>query len=63
MNSKAWYLSKTLWANVAMIVMAVIDNAYFGAMIPADIKVYLVGAINLLLRFLTTTAVTVKPAG
>lgn len=63
MDSKPWYLSKTLWANVLLIVLAVLDNAYFGALVPADVKVYIVGAINLVLRFLSSQPITVKPAG
>lgn len=62
-ETKAWYLSKTLWANVLMLVLSVLDNAYFGKLIPDEQKVYIVGVINLVLRFLTSTSVTVKPAG
>ena len=63
MKPKAWYLSKTLWANVLLLVLAVLDNAYFGALVPADVKVYIVGAINLVLRFLSAQPIAIKPAG
>jgi len=60
MKPKAWYLSKTLWANVLLVVLSVLDNAYFGALVPADVKVYVVGAINLVLRFLSSQPITAR---
>jgi len=63
MDPKAWYLSKTLWANVLLLVLAVLDNAYFGGLVPPDVKVYIVGVVNLLLRFLTSQPLATKKPG
>lgn len=60
MDAKSWYLSKTLWANVILLVLSVLDNAYFGAMVPADAKVVIVTVANLALRFLSVQPITVQ---
>jgi hypothetical protein len=60
MNSKAWYLSKTLWANVIMLILATLDNAYFGGLVPSETKVLIVTALNFLLRFLATQPIAVS---
>jgi uncharacterized membrane protein YhaH (DUF805 family) len=60
MNAKSWYWSKTLWANVIMLVLSVLDNAYFGSMIPADTKVVIITVLNLALRFLAVQPITIE---
>jgi hypothetical protein len=54
MNTKPFYQSKTFWANVIGIVISVADGVYGISGIPDSIKVYVILALNLGLRFLTT---------
>ena len=49
---KKWYLSKTFWVNIIAII-AIIAQQQFGHPINADVQIYLLSAINLVLRTLT----------
>ena len=60
MEPKSLLKSKTLWANVIMLGLSVLDNAYFGAMVPDDLKILIVTGLNFALRFLTVQPVAVK---
>jgi hypothetical protein len=57
MNSKPFWQSKTLWANVLMIVAAIVEGTYGTVGIPANVQVYVALAINVALRFLTNQAI------
>jgi hypothetical protein len=61
--SKPFWQSKTFWANVILVLLSILDNAYFGAMVPSEAKAIIIGAFNLALRFLTTGAVTLTKEG
>ena len=54
MNSTVWYKSKTLWVNLLMLILDVINGTFGAIDIPADVKVYIVMTVNIILRFLTT---------
>lgn len=55
--SKKWYQSKTLWFNVVMAVLDVVNGVYGVVNIPAELKVYVLVIGNVALRFLTTQPV------
>ena len=63
MDSKPWYLSKTLWVNVLMFILAIAQSDLFLSfnIDPAIIAAVLTG-VNFILRLITTTAVTTKKA-
>ena len=52
MNTKRWYTSKTLWANLLAIV-ALIAQGQFGYLLDAEAQAALLAVINLLLRIVT----------
>jgi len=52
MDSKKWFTSKTVWANV-FAVGVLISSKFFGYTIPADYEVYFLGLVNIILRFIT----------
>ncbi len=64
-NAKPWYKSKTVWFNVATVVIAI--SAGMGELLPIlapvvsqqlmTYVVFGVGALNLILRKLTTTGI------
>jgi hypothetical protein len=58
MDSKPFYQSKTLWANVLMLVLDVLNGAYGVIPIPADTKVFVVLAVNLILRVVSSQPIT-----
>ena len=51
-NTKKWYLSKTLWANVVAIAAIVIQGAT-GWIIAPEYQVYALAAVNMALRAIT----------
>ena len=57
MDSKSWYQSKTLWANITTIVGAA--SAYFtgAADLPVTLAVVVPAVMNIVLRLVTKTAV------
>ena len=59
---KPWYTSKTMWANIALIMVGVQQNMQvIEASIPPIVFGYLlfgVGVLNVILRVVTTSAVT-----
>lgn len=62
-NAKPWYLSKTVWVNVLLLI-ASIGDALLGSPLVngtplADHIASAVSAVNLVLRFLTVTALSV----
>ena len=52
MNTKRWYTSKTLWANLLAIV-ALIAQGQFGYILDVEAQSVILAAINLLLRIIT----------
>ena len=52
MNTKRWYTSKTLWANLLAIV-ALVAQAEFGYILDVEAQAALLAVINLILRALT----------
>ena len=59
MESKAWYLSKTLWVNFISIV-GVFTAKQFGFEITAEQTVTILGVINAILRFITKQPVSIS---
>lgn len=56
MNTKAWYLSKTLWINLIAIVAMGIQTFNADFIISPEIQAGILGLINLVLRTITGTA-------
>lgn len=55
---KKWYLSKTFWVNIIAIV-ALIGQSYLGEQfLPPEDQVIILGAVNLVLRFVTKEKLT-----
>ena len=52
MNTKRWYTSKTLWANLLAIV-ALIAQTEFGYLLDAEAQAVILAGINLILRIIT----------
>lgn len=52
--SKSIFASKTFWINMALAILA-----YLQTVVSADVMVYIIAAINILNRFLTTKPVHV----
>jgi hypothetical protein len=63
MDSKSIFASKVFWANVLMLALTILDNGFFGGMVPADTKATIVAVVNIALRFLSTGTVTVTGKG
>lgn len=65
-KQKPWYLSKTLWANAIVVVVSLL--AYVASeQFPIDlgpdviyVVTFIIGIMNLVLRFLTDSALTLK---
>lgn len=51
---KAWFKSKTMWVNFAAVVLGGIANMLETAPIDPQYQVLVLGAINLVLRVVTT---------
>lgn len=62
MNSKKWYLSKTLWFNVLFLAVGIASAFGYNEFSPdAEMESYVLVAVtivNLVLRLVTKTAVT-----
>lgn len=55
---KKWYLSKTFWVNIIAII-ALIGQSYLGEQfLPAEEQAIILGAVNLVLRFVTKEKLT-----
>ena len=52
MNTKRWYTSKTLWANLLAIV-ALVAQTEFGYILDAEAQAVILATINLALRIIT----------
>ena len=58
-NTKNWLTSKTLWINVLMFLLTLAQSdLLIGLNIDPKIIAGIVAIVNLVLRFLTTTALT-----
>lgn len=58
-EAKSIFKSKTLWFNVASLSLLVIQWATGRQLLAPDTQIVATGAVNLLLRYVTTTAVKV----
>ena len=60
MESKKWYLSKTIWVNIVALIASIV--AYYGINIPPEeygpIATYIIVFINIILRFVTRKPIT-----
>lgn len=65
MDSKVWYSSKTMWTNLLVLIAAV--STAFGIDLGLDLATQailvagIMSVVNIVLRLVTKTAVTVKP--
>jgi hypothetical protein len=50
---KKWWTSKTLWANVISIGIALADQLLGYKFLTAEMHLYIIGTLNLVFRFLT----------
>lgn len=57
MDSKKWYMSKTLWVNMLAAAIAGLQ-AYKGGMVNPELQVAIVAALNMYLRKMTTKPIT-----
>ena len=60
MDSKPFWQSKVLWANLIGVGIAIVEGTYGVTGIPAAYLTYIVLAMNLVLRFLTNQALAGK---
>lgn len=65
MNCKRWYRSRTLWFNAAVLMLAAAETQLnvLQGVLPGGLYAWLAFILpigNALLRFITTTAITVK---
>lgn len=66
MNCKAWYRSKTLWFNAIVLALAAAETRLqvLQGVLPGGLYAWLAFVLpvgNAALRFITSTAITVKP--
>ncbi len=66
-NCKRWYRSKTLWFNAIVLALAAAETQLnvLQGVLPGGLYAWLAFVLpvgNAALRFITTTAITVKPA-
>ena len=52
MNTKRWYTSKTLWANL-LAITALVAQAEFGYVLDVEAQAVILAGINLILRIIT----------
>jgi hypothetical protein len=57
MNSKKWYASKTIWVNVITLIPLIVDKLG-PQVIPAEYAAIVLAVVNVVLRLITTSAVT-----
>lgn len=67
MNCKRWYRSKTLWFNAIVLSLAAAESQLkvLEGVLPGGLYAWLAFVLpvgNAALRFITSTAITVKPA-
>jgi hypothetical protein len=55
-----WYKSKTLWTNVGLFALDVLNGAYGAIDIPPDVRVGVVVVVNLLLRLVSSGSIVRK---
>lgn len=60
-DSKPWYQSKTLWFNIASLVVALTALPEFGALVPAEAVALIAVLGNLALRLLTDQPLSARP--
>lgn len=53
MDGTPWYASKTLWVNVLAVVAMIAQGVSGKVLISAELQLGILGAINMILRFLT----------
>ncbi len=58
--SKPFWQSKTFWINLLAIVGALVGGDAMGAEVQAEVVAVIMGAVNLVLRYMTDTGVTLK---
>lgn len=56
--TKKWYLSITLWANVAMVIAVVANHLLAEGLITPEIEAVVVALVNVVLRLKTNSGVT-----
>jgi uncharacterized membrane protein len=61
MNVKSIFSSKTFWVNLIMAGLVMLNQQIPTFNLGADEQAIIVGAVNILLRFLTTQSVAVLP--
>ena len=57
--NKKWYQSKTLWVNVVAIVIVGVQSLAGTSFVPTQIQVAIMAVLNIILRALTKTNITV----
>lgn len=50
---KAWYLSKTLWANGVALIAMIVQGITGNEILPMNVQVIILSVINLALRMIT----------
>ena len=56
---KKWYLSRTLWVAVAALVLDLLNGVYGVVDIPEGVRLRVVAALMIIMRLVTTRAVTI----
>lgn len=56
---KPWYTSKIIWVNLISIVAEALESHALGTLTAED-RVYILGAINIILRFFTSAPIVKK---
>jgi len=61
---KPWYKSKMIWANIIAVAVAILASlGTFPGLLPAEFSpwvLFVIGALNIVLRFLTNEPITTK---
>lgn len=62
MESKPWYMSKTLWVNALMLILSIVQSDMVLSLniVSPEVIAVIITAVNFILRFLTTQPVTAK---
>lgn len=62
MESKPWYMSKTLWVNALMLILSMVQSDMVLSLniVSPEVIAVIITAVNFILRFLTTQPVTAK---
>jgi len=59
---KQWYLSKTIWLNIIAMAIGIIQAAQGQVWFNPEWQVFILAVLNGLVRLLTNTAITGRPA-